>query len=134
MNASVDAPLATKKLLVLEDEFFISMTLERYLLSSGAEIVDCVGTVKDAVNLADETQYDAAVLDVRLPDGESYELAQDLLEKGCAVIFHSGHAEESLTKHVPTSFFCSKPCSAEQLTNVTTKAIRETAARYAKTS
>lgn len=119
----IKKPLLDKKMLVLEDEFFISMILERQLLSSGASLVDCAGTLTDALNYVADMQYDAAVLDIRLPDGESYGLARDLITQGCAVIFHSGHAEETVTSHVPSSFFCSKPCSADQLVDVACKAM-----------
>lgn len=132
MTSNDNAPLTNRKILVLEDEFFISMTLERYLLSAGAAVVDCVGTLADAFNLIAKMKYDAAVLDIRLPDGESFGLAQDLTDQGCAVIFHSGHAEEALTKRIPTSYFCSKPCSADQLTDVTCTAIQNTTLDLAK--
>jgi DNA-binding NtrC family response regulator len=129
MNIIDSKPLAGKRILLVEDEFFIAMALEEYLADSGSQHVESVGTLADAEALARRDSFDAAILDIRLPDGETYGLASELIPEGCAVVFHSGHAEEKQINAIPSSYFCSKPCAADHLIEVVSKAIERMSGR-----
>lgn len=106
--------LAGLSILVLEDEFLIAIAIKEYLDDAGANTVETTTTLARARELL-ETSFDAAVLDVRLPDGTSYTLAQHLLEKGIGVCFHSGHAENDEMEAFPNAIFCAKPSTPEDL-------------------
>lgn len=60
------SPLNGARLLVVEDDYLISMDLESILVEAGAEIVGVCRTVKDALVLANQNGIAAAVLDFRL--------------------------------------------------------------------
>lgn len=115
MNAETTAPLKGRRILVLEDEFFISLGIEKSLYQAGAVEVAVASTIKDAWEKTDGVEFDMAILDIHVPDGEPTELARFLVGAGTGVLFHSGHAEESVAAAVPNARFCSKPSEPDDL-------------------
>jgi DNA-binding NtrC family response regulator len=84
--------LKGRAVLVVEDEFLVLMDLQMILEEAGAHVVTA-DTVRSA--LCKATGGDdlaAAVLDVRLPDGEVFPVAEALRARGVPIVFHSGHA------------------------------------------
>ena len=81
--------------LVVEDEFLILLHLRRVLERHGAEVVTARSLAEGrrvVDDLSEKSTLDAAVLDVRLPDGEVFPLAHELQERGVPLIFHSSEA------------------------------------------
>lgn len=78
-------------ILILEDELAISSALRDFFLLSGARRVEVTSSVANAFELMEEIDFDAAVLDVLLPDGEAFGLAAELGNEGVALVFHTGH-------------------------------------------
>ena len=106
--------LAGMSLLVLEDEILIAIALKEFLSEAGAMLVETTTTLARARELM-STSFDAAILDVRLPDGTSHGLAKDLLAQGTGVCFHSGHAESEEVDAFPNAIFCAKPSTPDDL-------------------
>jgi DNA-binding NtrC family response regulator len=75
MNAGV----ATRHVLVVEDEEIIRTTLSEFLSSEGYA-VSVAGAVADAVRLAEARKFDVFICDVQLPDGDGIELMRQLLQ------------------------------------------------------
>jgi DNA-binding NtrC family response regulator len=75
MNAGV----ATRHVLVVEDEEIIRTTLSEFLSSEGY-VVSVAGAVADAVRLAEAKKFDVLICDVQLPDGDGIELMRQLLQ------------------------------------------------------
>lgn len=63
-----DAPQndAPSRILVVEDDLFISLDVQAMLLAAGFEVFGIVRTVKEALRLLEAAQPDAAVLDFNL--------------------------------------------------------------------
>ena len=57
--------VASCRVLVIEDEMLITVLIEDTLLRLGCEIVGPVAKLETALQLADERQFDVAILDVR---------------------------------------------------------------------
>jgi DNA-binding response OmpR family regulator len=55
------APLRERKILLVEDQLLIAMAIEDELLEHGATVLGPVATVKDALRLVAEQDFDAAV-------------------------------------------------------------------------
>jgi len=55
-----------KRILVVEDAYFLSDEVRQKLVSLGALVVGPVATVTDAMDLIDGSEIDAAILDVHL--------------------------------------------------------------------
>jgi signal transduction histidine kinase/CheY-like chemotaxis protein len=81
VSASSRAPLAPSammKILVVEDHEASRVTVARLLQRRGHEVIG-VGTVAKALAAAREQQFDLALCDIGLPDGDGYELFRALL-------------------------------------------------------
>jgi DNA-binding response OmpR family regulator len=68
-----DQKVATKTILVVDDDKSILRTFTRILQKNGYEI-DAVETGKEAIEKADTRQYDLALVDIRLPDMDGTDL------------------------------------------------------------
>ncbi len=74
-----NADVATRHVLVVEDEEIIRTTLSEFLSSEGYA-VSVAGNVADAVRLAEANKFDVFICDVQLPDGDGVELMRRLLQ------------------------------------------------------
>ena len=119
-----DGPLTGLSVLILEDEILIAIAIKEFLSEAGANVIETATTLARARELLD-VSFDAAVLDIRLPDGSSYALAHDLLEQGIGVCFHSGHAGNDEMEAFPKAIFCAKPSTPKDLTEGVLASIRE---------
>lgn len=100
--------------LILEDEAIIAMSLEDTLLNAGIERIETAMSVREGTELVEKNNFDAAILDLRLPDGSSHDLAKILISNGAKVIFHSGHAlSNEVLAEFPDARACSKPSKPE---------------------
>lgn len=109
-------PLDGFKILLLEDELFISSALKEHMTLAGADIVETASTVGSAEASLDEVDFDAAVLDIVLPDGDTRDLARRLAADNVRIVFHSGHLQpEWVAEVVPEALFLQKPSAAEAI-------------------
>jgi DNA-binding response OmpR family regulator len=69
------------RLLVVEDEARLAEVVRRGLVEH-AYAVDVAGTSARALELAAENEYDAIILDRRLPDGDGAQVASELRRNG----------------------------------------------------
>lgn len=88
-------PLAGRKVLVVEDEFFVGMELAQMLESAGAEILGPAWSLADAKNLAADEEIDMAVVDVNLNGEYSIDLAIELQQRGIRVAFATAYADDT---------------------------------------
>lgn len=80
---------ASRTVLVLEDSVLVAMAIEDELIDRG-HIVVVAGSVAMAMACMADRTFDAALLDLHLPDGHSHDVAQRLIERGCAIALVSG--------------------------------------------
>ncbi len=87
--------LEGKRVLIVEDEMLVAMTLEDTLLDLGMTIVGTAMHLAPAIELARVCEIDVAVLDINLHGGRSYPVADIMLQRGIPFIFATGygHAE-----------------------------------------
>lgn len=109
-----DDSLKGLSILVLEDESIVAFAIKGYLKVAGAQSVKIANNLGQAQKLSPDS-IDAAILDIRLPDGTSYDLAKQLISQNIAVVFHSGHTSEEDTSHFPGAVFCAKPSRPDKL-------------------
>lgn len=69
------------RLLVVEDEQRIVDVLKEGLQNAGF-VVDAVNTAASAKNVLDSISYDAAILDLGLPDGDGIGVLKSIRMKG----------------------------------------------------
>ena len=104
-------PLSGVNIFLVEDEAFIAMAIIDTLTDAGATLVEHAMSLAEAEASLDEAAFDVAILDLRLPDGNTNALAKRLVDQGVPIVFHSGHAEiEMLKSDYPSARICHKPC------------------------
>jgi len=84
-----------RRVLVVEDEFFLAVQIEEWLLDNGLEVVDVVHTADEAIAVADAERPDLVIMDIRLAsetDGIAAALA--ILDRtGIRCIFATAYAD-----------------------------------------
>ncbi|ACL61227.1 response regulator [Methylobacterium nodulans] len=94
---SATNPLAGRRVLVVEDEYFIADDLQRQFEECGAEVLGPVPRVEEALALIAATpQIDAAVLDINLQDEMVYPVADALQARGVPFIFATGYEKTAI--------------------------------------
>lgn len=88
--------LAGKRILVVEDEYFIASDLKRALLQEEAIVLGPVAELGRGLSLAAEEAIDAAVLDVNLEETMSYPIADRLRSKNIPYMFLTGYDSWSM--------------------------------------
>lgn len=92
----MERKLIGKRILIVEDEYFIASDLQRALTIEGAEIVGPVGDLVRGLRLAEEDGLDAAILDVNLNGAMSYPIADRLTADHVPYMFLTGYDGWSL--------------------------------------
>ena len=110
-----DKPLSSMSILVVEDGVCIAFALESFLLDAGAANVEIATTLFEAEALVEGSSFDAAVLDIRLPDGETYGLATSLQRIGTPVIIYSGHVDDEHLTRLSPVIVCAKPAMPHEI-------------------
>lgn len=87
--------LTGKRILIVEDEYFIATDLKRALAEAGAIVVGPAGTLASAQALVDD-DIDLALLDVNLDGEHSYPLANRLHERAVPFAFLTGYDQWAL--------------------------------------
>ena len=110
-----------KSILIVEDEQIIRETMAEFLQGEGFE-VRATGTVSEALNIAKERDYDVAICDVQLPDGDGVRLLRQLhrINPGIFVLVISAYAtvENAVEAFTAGAFdYLVKPVRFEELTN-----------------
>ena len=70
------------KILLIDDEKLICLSLKRYLEKSEDCLVDIVFNGKDALIKIDESDYDILLTDLNLPDFKDFELIDEIRNRG----------------------------------------------------
>lgn len=92
--------LQGRRVLVVEDEFLIALDIEDALAGFGCEVMGPVPTVAEAMRLADPARCDLAVIDVRLAEGSTAQLATALGERGIPFVVLTGFDRSQLADPV----------------------------------
>jgi DNA-binding response OmpR family regulator len=85
----VTAPLSGKRVLVIEDEYYIAADLERALTDEGAVVVDPAGHLDRGLALAGD-KIDVALLDVNLHGEASFPIVAELETQAVPYLFLTG--------------------------------------------
>ena len=96
--------VSLKSVLILEDEVLVSMMMEDLVRELGVETVHVAADAEAAKTVVSTADLDCAVLDVRVRDGNSAEVADMLLVRGIPFVFSTGSGLESLPerhRHLP---------------------------------
>ena len=119
--------VASKRVLVVEDELMIRMLLEGMLTDIGHSMVAEAGRIEEALTLAKEAEFDIAVLDVNLHGKPITPVVEVLVARGLPFVFASGFGQQGVPEPYRDSPTLQKPFQSEALA----KAIEQAAAKAA---
>jgi DNA-binding response OmpR family regulator len=109
------SPLADKRILVVEDEYFIARDLERALQAADAIVVGPVATLEQGLDLAESQTLDAAVLDVDLAGERAFEIADRLSARDVPWAFLTGYDEWALPAPYRSASIVAKPFQPDRI-------------------
>jgi CheY-like chemotaxis protein len=90
-------PLTGRRILVVEDEYFLADDLSRHFVSLGAEIVGPIAHLDDATEvLKADAAIDGALLDINLRSEMIFPLARLLQSRQVPFVFTTGYDRRSL--------------------------------------
>ena len=88
--------LAYRRVLIVEDEYFLANDMAQALQKLGADIVGPVPTRDKALALLQAEPVDAAVLDINLRGQTVFPVADVLREQGVPFVFATGYDEAAV--------------------------------------
>jgi len=86
---------SARRVLVVEDEFFLAVQIEEWLLDNGFEVVDVVHTADEAIAVAETERPDLVIMDIRLArETDGIAAALEILDRtGIRCIFATAYAD-----------------------------------------
>ncbi len=107
--------LSGLKILVVEDEFLVSMLLEDDLRDAGASVIGPFSDLAAALDGAARQVFDLALLDINLAGTMVYPLADALLTRRVPFLFLSGYTSADLPARFAAQRRLSKPHDPKRL-------------------
>lgn len=106
------AEAAGRRILVVEDDYFIAKGLMRDLRDLGCEALGPAASVAEALELAAAGPLDGALLDINLRGEPAYPVADALVGRGVPVAFATGYDADAIPPRYAAVPRCEKPVRA----------------------
>ncbi len=107
--------LAGRRILVVEDEFYLADDLSRGLRERGAEVIGPVASFADAERIIVAGDFDCAVLDMNLRGEMTFPLADRLDLAGIPFLIATGYNSGALPDRFSQHPRIEKPFEPDQL-------------------
>ncbi len=102
--------------LVVEDDYFIMDELRQSFERSGATVLGPVGSIDEALALAETaSRIDAAVLDINLHGEMAFPVADALRGRGIPIVFTTGYGAATIPERFADAPHCEKPVEPEMI-------------------
>ena len=131
--------LRGKKVLIVEDEILVTMMLSDEISRAGGTPIHPAVSVAEALTTLDSESVDLVLLDMKLRDGWSTEVAARLDRNQIPYVLVSAYTEEDLPKALRGRAFVGKPISLpllmeaiERVTSGSARQFSEDAAHSAR--
>ena len=115
--------MAGKRILVVEDEMIVAMLIEDILMDGGATVVGPAARVARALDLLEEGDVDAALLDVNLAGEMTTPVAQELRRRGIPFAFATGYGAAGVPEGFAGQPLLQKPFQERDLQEVMTRVL-----------
>ena len=101
-------------ILVVEDDPIIGLDLCETIAAAGAVVLGPAHDVGSALRVLENSRVDAAVLDYVIRGGDSRPIADLLVQRGIAFLFHTSHRGD-LPARYPSVTIIDKPSRPDEL-------------------
>lgn len=88
--------LSGKRVLLVEDEYYIADDLRRTLIAAGAEVVGPYATLAKARSALDRNSFDCAVIDLNLHGESAIPIADRLAQDGKSFAIATGYGSTAV--------------------------------------
>ena len=122
-DANMTRALAGKRILVVEDEYYLADDLVQTLRGQGADVAGPVGTLAEAERLVAEGRIDCAILDINLRGEMAFPVADRLGEAGVPFLFATGYSRSHLPERFSGIPHLQKPFDPAELAAAVPKAM-----------
>ncbi|MGC2631934.1 MAG: HWE histidine kinase domain-containing protein [Rhodomicrobium sp.] len=85
-----------RRILILEDEGAVALQLKALIEGQGHTVAGPAARIKDAEQLIERGEFDAALLDIKLADGDAVAIARRLIERKVPIAFLTGSDNPAL--------------------------------------
>ena len=118
--------LFNRRILIVEDDCQVAMSLRNVLKIIGAEVVGPVDSVEKAIGaIESEPDIGAAMVDANLGGVMAYPVADRLIARKIPFVFASGYGVHVLRARYPQIRNCQKPCAFPKLEEALARSIAE---------
>src|SRR5262245_22360744 len=122
---SRQTPLEGRRILVIEDEYFLAEDICSVLRGLGADIIGPAGEVGDAIGIMNSAEIiDAAVLDVNLKDVSILPVADRLRARNIPFVFTTGYDRSAIDVRFKDIQLFEKPINVAAMARSLDKLIR----------
>jgi DNA-binding response OmpR family regulator len=104
-----------RRILIVEDEPFIAITLEDMLTELGFSVVACCSKIGQALDFIAKGTFDAALLDVNLGSQKIDPVADILAKRACPFIFTTGYDRADVPVAYADRVILQKPYKIDDL-------------------
>jgi CheY-like chemotaxis protein len=118
--------VAGLRVLIVEDELLVALSLEDTLRSLGCAVIGPVATLGEALRISGDVEADIAILDVNLRGEQVFPAAEVLARRGIPLVFCSGFVGAS---PLPPCFSDALQVPKPYTDRVIARAVRDLAAR-----
>ena len=113
--------LIGRRVLVVEDDYYLATDAARALLEAGAEVMGPCATEEDARAELEDQRPDAVVVDINLGLGPSFKLAEALKDRGIPFVFTTGYDAEVIPAEFDGVERLQKPLQLRQIVGAVAK-------------
>jgi CheY-like chemotaxis protein len=107
-----------KRVFIVEDEWFLATMLEDMVVELGHIVVGVASKLKDGLVMAEQGEFDFAILDVSLNGEMSHPIADVLDARGLPYAFATGYGASGVKGARRQATTLTKPFSIEDLRRV----------------
>jgi PAS domain S-box-containing protein len=117
-GAAQPALANSRRVLLVEDEALVAMMIQECLTEWGHSVLGPISRAAEALAVAKDGEFDAAILDINLGDGMAYPVAEILSSRGVPFVFVTGYEADTVDGRFSDVPILQKPIERQMLQKI----------------